>query len=61
MDVGTPVAMQGLTPTRLLDAYLAFAKDRERNGKIIERKREEMARQAQGNVELVLDTLGVGR
>ncbi len=61
LDVGSPVAMQGLTPTRLLDAYLAFAKDRERNGKIVARKREEMTRLAQGNVDLVLDTLGIKR
>lgn len=61
LEVGAPLALQGLTPTRMLDAYTAFAKDRERNAKIVERKREEMRRLAEGNVELVLDTLGVRR
>jgi polysaccharide pyruvyl transferase CsaB len=55
IEIATALPMEGLTATRLFDAFTAFMKDRERNGKILERKREEMIKLAQLNMEIVRD------
>ncbi len=54
MEMGNALGMEGLTATRLLDAFVSFQKDHARNLKILERKREEQIRAAEGNVEIVL-------
>lgn len=56
MGLGTALSMEnGLTAPRLLDAFLQFQKDRDRNVKLVEKKREELQRLAEGNFELVRD------
>jgi len=57
MDLGTPLTIQGLTAQRLMDSFTAFQKDRERNARIIERKRDEMRKLAELNIELVQSTV----
>lgn len=47
----------GLTAQRMHDTFLAFMKDRERNQVVLEKKREELTRLAEGNVEIVRDAL----
>jgi polysaccharide pyruvyl transferase CsaB len=59
LGIGSALSMDtGITAPRLLDAFLAFQKDRERNVKLLEKRREELRKQAEGNVELVV--LGMG-
>ncbi|MEZ0326470.1 MAG: polysaccharide pyruvyl transferase CsaB [Fimbriimonas sp.] len=57
MEMSPALPMEGLTATRLFDAFTSFMKDRERNGKILERKRAEMIKLAQGNLEIVREQL----
>jgi len=57
MDLGTPLTVQGLTAQRLMDTFTAFQKDRERNARIVERKRDEMRKLAELNIELVHSTV----
>lgn len=57
MDLGSPLAIQGLTAQRLMDSFTSFQRDRDRNARIIERKVDEMRKLAQLNVELVRDTV----
>ena len=57
MELGTPLSIQGLTAQRLMDVFTSFQKDRERNGRIVERKRDEMRKLAELNIELVLSTV----
>jgi polysaccharide pyruvyl transferase CsaB len=57
MDLGTPLSIQGLTAQRLYDTFVSFQKDRERNGRIVERKRDEMRKLAEQNIELVRSTV----
>ena len=57
LDIGSALALDGLTPQRLMDAHIAFSKDRERNARIVERKREELLKLARKNVELTLEAV----
>ena len=57
LDIGSAVNLDGLTPQRLFETYTAFQKDRERNVKLVERKREEFAKLAGRNIELLLETM----
>ncbi len=59
MELGTPLAVQGLTAQRLFDTFTSFQKDRERNGRVVERKRDEMRKLAELNVELVRDNVRI--
>jgi polysaccharide pyruvyl transferase WcaK-like protein len=59
MDLGTPLSIQGLTAQRLFDTFTSFQKDRERNGRLVERKRDEMRKLAELNIELVRNTVRV--
>lgn len=58
LGLGSSLNFENLTPPRLLDAFLQFQKDRERNEKVLERKREELRKLAEGNLELVVQGLG---
>ncbi|HRK22737.1 MAG TPA: hypothetical protein PLX06_13060, partial [Fimbriimonadaceae bacterium] len=49
--------IEGLTADRLFDTFMAFLKDRDRNVKIVERKREELKRAAYVNVEVLRASL----
>lgn len=57
LDVGNPVNLEGLTPQRLFDSFQQFNRERERNLKIIERKRVELQKAALVNVEVVRESL----
>jgi polysaccharide pyruvyl transferase CsaB len=57
LEFGTALSIEGLTAQRLFEAYKAFSKDRQRNLKILERKREELRQSAQVNIEVLLSTL----
>jgi polysaccharide pyruvyl transferase CsaB len=55
LEVAPTVTIEGLTSQRLFDIFSSFIKDNERNRKIVERKREEMSKLAQVNIEIVRD------
>lgn len=57
LDMGTSVSIEGLTANRLFESFVQFHKERERNLKILERKRAELRKAAELNVEMVLDSL----
>jgi len=58
LGLGHSLPMDGnLTPQRLLDAFLQFQKDRERNEKLLVRKRDELRKMAEGNIEMVVTGL----
>ncbi len=58
LDLGAALPLEGLTAPRLLNAFLEFMKHRDRNAKILERKREEQAKLAEVSVELVKTIVG---
>lgn len=57
LEIGAPLVMEGLTPQRLMDSFLTFQKDRERNIKVLERRRADLANAARENAQIVLDAL----
>lgn len=57
LGLGNAIESEGLTGARLSDAFVAFARDRERNTRLIEKKREELCKLAQVNVQIVRDGL----
>jgi polysaccharide pyruvyl transferase WcaK-like protein len=57
MDLGTPLSIQGLTAQRLYDTFVSFQKDRDRNARLVERKREDLRKLAELNIELVRSTI----
>jgi len=58
LEIGNAVQLDGLTATRLFDAFTAFQKERDRNVRLLAKKREEMIKLAQLNVQLIVETLG---
>ncbi len=58
LGISGALNLEGLTPTRMLDAFVSFHKDHDRNVKLVEKKTEELRKMAEGNVELVV--LGMG-
>jgi polysaccharide pyruvyl transferase WcaK-like protein len=57
LELGSPLQVEGLTATRLFETFTAFMKDRERNAKLVVRKREEFAQAAGRNMELLQETM----
>lgn len=57
LDLTTPIAMEGLTAQRLFEHFMAFQKDRDRNIKIMERKRDEFKQLALVNIETVWEQM----
>jgi polysaccharide pyruvyl transferase CsaB len=56
LGLGPALSMDaGITAPRMLEAHLQFQKDRERNVKLLERKRAELTKLAEGNFEVVRD------
>lgn len=53
LDIGTAPSIEGLTAQRLFDLFVDHLKSRERNEKIVERKREELRKSAMLNIELL--------
>jgi polysaccharide pyruvyl transferase CsaB len=48
----------GITAPRMLDAFLQFQKDRDRNVKLLEKRVQDLRNQAEGNVEMVVTGMG---
>ena len=57
LDIGTSLSVEGLTAQRLYDTFVEHQRSRERNQKILERKREELYKLAMLNVELLEQAL----
>jgi polysaccharide pyruvyl transferase CsaB len=53
LDIGPALSIEGLTAQRLYDTYLDHQRSRERNQKIIERKREDLRKLAMVNIDLL--------
>jgi polysaccharide pyruvyl transferase CsaB len=60
LDMGSAPSIENLTPQRLFEIFQSFQKERERNDKILERKKEELRKLAQINVEAIREGLGRG-
>ena len=58
LGFSAPLQMEGITAERIFDGFQTFLKDRDRVAESIERKREDMAKAAFGNVEALRNCLG---
>lgn len=57
LEVAPAPPIEGLTSARLFENFMDFLKDRERNARIIERKREELKQAAMVNVQVLRESL----
>ncbi len=57
LDLGVAPALENLTPQRLFEQFSTFMKDRDRNVKIVVRKREELRKLAEVNVQVIREAL----
>ncbi|MFZ4506559.1 MAG: polysaccharide pyruvyl transferase CsaB [Fimbriimonas sp.] len=57
LDIGSALQMEGLTAQRILDTFVSFQKDRERNAKILEKKLAELSTLARTNVTAVTESM----
>jgi polysaccharide pyruvyl transferase CsaB len=57
LELSTAPNIEGLTAQRLFESFQQFQKDRERNEKILERKREEFRKLAELNIEVLKRSL----
>lgn len=57
LDIGSAVGLEHLTGARLFESFTGFFRDRDRNSRLLERKRQELFNLAQQNIELVRDTV----
>lgn len=55
MNLPSPPGVQGMTAARLYESFTNFYKDRERHLATIERRREEMIKLAEANMNLLFD------
>ncbi len=53
----SPPSMQGLTAQRIYDGFVATIKDRERASQALVKRRDELAKQAQVNIDVLESTL----
>lgn len=53
LEMHTAPAIEGLTAKKLFESFMAFHKERARNVKILERRRAEMVRLAQVNIDVL--------
>jgi polysaccharide pyruvyl transferase CsaB len=58
MGYPTPLNIQGATADRIFDGFQSFIKDRDRLVANVERKRDELTKQAQQNIDVLVATLG---
>jgi polysaccharide pyruvyl transferase WcaK-like protein len=58
MGYPTPLNIEGATPERLFDGFQTFIKDRDRLVVNILRKRDELTKQAQENIEVLVSAIG---
>jgi polysaccharide pyruvyl transferase CsaB len=59
LEMGSAPDINGLTAQRLFENFMAFHKDRERNLKILARKRDELTASARQNIEIVRESLSM--
>lgn len=59
MDLGTAISIEKLTPQRLFENFLTFDKEKDRNVKIVLKKRDELKAAAELNVQAIRDSLKV--
>lgn len=57
LDLQTAPNVTGLTPQRLFESFTQFMKDRERNDKILARKKEELVKLAWSNMDILAEIL----
>jgi polysaccharide pyruvyl transferase CsaB len=57
LDLGSAPSVDTLTPQRLFELFQSFSKDRDRNMKVLQRKREELISAAEMNVQAVRECL----
>jgi len=57
LDLPTAPSLNGLTAQRLFDSFMQFLKDRDKNTILVERKREELAKLAQSNIDILNSVL----
>lgn len=53
----TPPSMQGLTAQRVFDGFMGYIKDRERTSAALLNRRDELAKEAMANIEVLESTL----
>jgi polysaccharide pyruvyl transferase WcaK-like protein len=58
MGYPTPQNIESTTAERIFDGFQSFIKDRERVVANVQRKRDELAKQAQENIEVLVSTVG---
>jgi polysaccharide pyruvyl transferase WcaK-like protein len=58
LGVSSPLSMDGLTAARVFDGFQALVKDREKKVETVRRRRDEFAKQAQLNLQVLRDVLG---
>ncbi|HEY3783376.1 MAG TPA: polysaccharide pyruvyl transferase family protein [Fimbriimonadaceae bacterium] len=58
LDIGGALNIENLTPQRLFDTFMAFQKDRDRHVKILERKKDELRKEAEVNIQVIAEGLG---
>lgn len=58
LDIGSAPSMEGITAQRIYDVFVEHLKSRERNVKVVERRVEDLRKQAMVNIDLFNSTLG---
>lgn len=58
-NLPTPPVMQGITPQRIMDNFLLFHKDRDKYAAQLARRREEMVKLAQQNIQYLTEVVKV--
>jgi polysaccharide pyruvyl transferase WcaK-like protein len=57
LDLAAAPPIEGLTAARLFESFMAFNKDRERNERILERRREELRKSAAQNLDILQEII----
>ncbi len=58
LGYSSPPIMPGLTAERIMDGFLGFVKDREKNAEALQRKREDIVKLARTNIDVLAQCLG---
>lgn len=58
MGLSSPPSMQGLSAQRIFDDFQSFLKTRDRTAEALRRKRDEMAKLAAGNIDVLREAVG---
>jgi polysaccharide pyruvyl transferase CsaB len=57
LDIAAAPPIEGLTAQRLFESFMAFNKERERNERIVERRREELSKSAAQNLDILREVV----